>query len=105
MSNEQNRMSEEELIKAAGGKGSLSSLGGGPVLRVKGVTSGSLSLKSAPGEGGAELAQLKNGDIVQASGGRMRTGDDSNGNRSVTYTQVYVPSLKQSGWIDSDFLG
>ncbi|MEE1163821.1 MAG: hypothetical protein UHU21_09010 [Lachnospiraceae bacterium] len=62
-------------------------------------------MKSEPSETGIELAQLQNGEIVQARGGRIRTGDDLNGNRSITYTEVYVPSLKQSGWVDSAYLG
>lgn len=101
MSNKQDMINEEDLTRATGGIASLSSTGGGPLLRVKNVTSGPLSLKSAPGENGAEIAQLKNGDIVQASGGRIRTGEGT----SQTYVQVYVPSLKKSGWINSDFLG
>ena len=36
---------------------------------------------------------------------RFRAGEDGSGKKPVTYTQVYVPSLKQSGWINSDCIG
>jgi len=105
MSEEYKKLSGEELAQAAGGKSGLASLGDGPVWHVKGLTTEFLSLKSEASENGIELAQLKNGDIVQAQGGRIRTSDDLNGNRSITYTKVYVPSLKQTGWVDSAHLG
>ncbi len=31
--------------------------------------------------------------------------EDPDGNRSITYAKVYVPSLKQTGWVDSAYLG
>lgn len=105
MSEEYKKLSGEELAQAAGGKSSLASLGDGPVWHVKGLTTESLPLKSEASGNGIEIAQLKNGDIVQAQGGKIHTSDDLNGNRSITYTKVYVPSLKQTGWVDSAYLG
>lgn len=104
MSNEYKKLNEEELLQSSGGAGGLASLGSGPVLKVRGLTSGSLSLKGDPSLNSREIAQLKNGDVVQITGGKIRVTDEASGSPT-TYTQVYVPSLKQSGWVNSDFLG
>ena len=106
MSNEFKKMSEEELLLSSGGKGgALASLGGGPVLTVRNAAAGFVPLKSEPSPDSAVIAQLKNGDVVQVVGGRFRAGEDGSGKKPITYTQVYVPSLKQSGWINSDCIG
>lgn len=105
MSNDFKKVNEKDLAQAAGGKGELASHGGGPVWKVKGLSGGTLPLKSDPSSDGSEIAMLKTGDVVQAAGGKIRTGDAVNGQKPTTYTYVYVPSLKQSGWVDSDFIG
>ena len=105
MSEEYKKLNGEELTQAAGGKSGLASLGDGPVWHIKGLTTEFLPLKSEASGNSVDLAQLKNGDIVQAQGGRVRISDDPDGNRAITYTKVYVPSLKQTGWVDSAYLG
>lgn len=105
MSDEYKKLSEEELLQSSGGVDKLASLGSGPVWKVKGLSAGTISLKSDPSQNSSEIAQLKNGDVVQATGGKIRISDDVSGKKAITYTQVYVPSLRQSGWIDSDYLG
>ena len=105
MSIEYKKLSEEELLQSSGGVIELASLSGGPVLKVKAPAVESISLKSSPSSDSVEIAQLKNGDVVQATGGKIRISDDVSGKKAITYTQVYVPSLKQGGWVDSDYLG
>lgn len=107
MSDEIKKMNEEELLQSTGGAIGLdlASQSGRPVLKVKNPAAGSVSLKSSPSSDSTDIAQLKNGDVVQAVGGRIQTGDDGSGKKVVTYTRVYVPSLKQDGWVDSAFLG
>lgn len=104
MSDAFKKLDEKELTQASGGRGGLASLGDTPVWRIKGLSTASLSLKSDPGDNGTEIAQLNNGDVVQAAGGKIRADDGLSGKKPVTYTYVYVPSIKKNGWINSDYL-
>ena len=88
MSDNFKKLTEEELMNAAGG-----------VDGKVGLETGWLALRSDfTYDYSNEIGQLSNGMKVQV------VGNGTKGKDGRSYTWVYSPDLKKSGWVNSNFI-
>lgn len=100
MSDDFKKLSEDELMKAAGGvDGKVGLDPDGPWKTVSGLERGWLALRSDfTYDYSNEIGQLSNGMKVQV------IGNGAEGKDRRSYTWVYSPDLNKSGWVNSDFI-
>ncbi len=114
MANEFEKMNEEELEQAAGGKSGIVGISGSTYghdhhhhssthKTVGGLSKGYLAVRSSPGYNYSnEIGQLYNGDKVDVTGSTVWVNGDFNGN--TPYTWVTVRKNGQSGYVNANFL-
>lgn len=105
MANEFEKLNNEELTEAAGGRHGKHGLFEGPTRTVHGLQTGWLALRSEPCyDYNNEIGQLYNGDKVQIIGNAAITDNDFDKAPVTSYTWVYSPRLNKSGWVNSRFI-
>ncbi len=103
MANEFEKLNEEELEQAAGGKNELAA-GGSVHKRVSGIKTGYLALRSAPGYNyNNEIGQLHNGDKVVVVGETIWVPNDFQGKKT-PYTKVRIRHTDKVGYVNANFL-
>lgn len=111
MANEFEKMNDEELEQAAGGRGGITGIaeGGSTHKKVKGLQTGYLALRNAPGyDYRNEIGQLQNGDLVDITGPTVAVKNDFQG-KTTNYTWVTVKKSKtcttgKSGYVNASYL-
>ena len=105
MANEFEKLNEEELEQAAGGKSGIKALAGGGSTHktVKGLKTGYLAQRSAPGYNyNNEIGKLYNGDKVDVVGETIVVKNDFNGD--TPYTKVRDCRTGKIGYVNANFL-
>ena len=88
-------LNAEDMEKIVGGADGKQAFFEGPKMRVCGIETGWLALRTEPKyDPKNEIGQLYNGEEVQIIG-----GDTDNG-----YTWVYFEKLNKSGWVNNLFI-
>ena len=103
MANEFEKLNEEELEQAAGGKNELAG-GESTHKTVKGLQTGYLAMRSAPGYNyNNEIGQLHNGDKVVVVGETIWVPNDFQG-KTTPYTKVRKRHTDKVGYVNANFL-
>lgn len=106
MANEFEKLNEEELEQAAGGKSGIKAIDGGGSTHktVTGLKTGYLALRSAPGYNYSnEIGQLYNGDKVEVVGETIWVNNDFHG-KTTPYTKVRIRHTDKVGYVNANFL-
>lgn len=107
MTNQFERIPDDELLGVSGGVQGRVDVKNGQELTVRDVDAELyLAVRSFPRQDPSNvIGQLHNGDIVEAVGNKGVNGKIPADPNVINYTWVYVPSLNISGWVNSRYIG